>query len=81
MSFLTSEDVTPSQDPKTGTIAAIHCVAIIMLKNTMGFGRIVPNAEILLKQKCMFITKQMNTILRSLKIHQPMNPQSALSVV
>ena len=79
MSINTSRFLMP-ETVVTETIAVIHYAVIIMLKNIKGIGRIVPNAEILLKLKCMFITEQMNIILRSWKILRLINRQNALSV-
>jgi hypothetical protein len=52
----------------------------IMRKDIPDIGRIVLNAEKILKRKCMFTMGQMNIILKSWKIRQAMNPKSALSV-
>ena len=49
----------------------------IMLKDTLDTGRNVLNAEKILKRKCMFTMGQMNTILKSWKIHQTMNQLNA----
>jgi len=51
-----------------------------MLKDTLETGRTVLNAEKILKRKCMFIMGQMNTILKSWKIHQTMNQLNVPSV-
>ena len=51
-----------------GTIVDLHYVDIIISKNIRVIGRIVKNAGILLRPKCMFIMGRMNIILKFWKI-------------
>jgi len=51
-----------------------------ILKDMMETGRIVRNAEKTLKRKCTFTLGQMNTILKSWKTLQTMNPLNVQSV-
>jgi hypothetical protein len=51
-----------------------------MLKDTLEAGRIVGNAEKTLKRKCTFTMGQTNSILKSWKTLQAMNPLNVQGV-
>jgi len=64
----------------TETIEGIPFVVIITLRNIQDTGKIVPFAEMILKQNSMSIMERMNTILKNWKIPLPIYRLDAQNV-